>query len=136
MFYQQSQAINEDTVRAFYHRYVNHLRVHNPEPPKALRQIILAIVRRCQVDSSAHLTMAAVYVLAVTWSALKAISAQHRSELLDRELQTIIPKLSTFSMPQSSVRTVKQALQLIYFAQKSALESAIMTIHNLSLIHI
>jgi len=129
---QQSHTITEDTVRAFFQKHVNSIRIVSPVPPASLCRAVQTIINRCQVASasSTHLTVAAVHLLALVWSAYKAVNVQYRKELLDREFSTIVPKLNTFTMPHSSVGIVKQALQLIYFAQKSLLDTEVMTIHN------
>ena len=129
---QQSQAISEESVQAFFDKHAHYIRVLSPITPTSLNQAIMQIITNCTVasKSSTHLTLAATYLLALAWAALKAISGRHRRELLERELANITPKLGTFSMPSSSVDTVKHALQVIYFAQISALDSTIANIHT------
>jgi hypothetical protein len=45
-------------------------------------------------------------------------------------MATIVSKLSTFSMPASSVPIVKQAITAIYFAQGTALDNEVARIHT------
>jgi hypothetical protein len=53
-----------------------------------------------------------------------------RSELLEREHDIINKKIHLFSMPHASLSTVRQSLSLLYFAQKTAIETVVSTLHD------
>ena len=132
VFMQQSSFITEDTMRAFYHKYVQHLRIPLPQLPEALVHVIDEICETGIREQSSRrwIKSSVLHILALAWAAVKTISLRQRKELLDLELTTISSKVHTCTMPSNKVTKVQHALQQIYFAQYSAVDTAIIELQQ------